>query len=437
MTSTATAPPTTGRQPVPQGAPQQGTVANPGSRSMRARLAAGDSAQRVVRISVATTVVCLLVAVLGFVGAQRQAAGMDRAATGTDRVLTVMAVRNALLEADGAATNAFLVGGLEPQDRRELYDQAIDQAARLLTQLAEGADEDADLIADLNADLATYTSLVEAARVNNRQGFPVGAAYLDQASTLVRDDMLVDLDAVLAVAADDAAAAFGSTSWTILVIGILVLAVVVMVVLQARLARMTHRRLNLGLALATVLLVIAFIAGGLSSMRAAESAAAVRTDTYRPTLAIAQARVLAAEARTLESFTLIKRGSGQAYEEAFLDRTGEAMRLLEDVDAAGLDTQLQTWLDRHAEIRSLDDSGDWDGAVDLAVTDADDGPSAAYTAFVDSAAAAVDEGSAEVTSTVREAGGAARTAAWVLAIAGAIAAVACWRGTAARREEYR
>lgn len=389
-----------------------------------------------MRISVVTAVVSLLVAALGFVLAQQQATGLDRAATRADRVLTVMAVRTALLEADGAATNAFLVGGLEPQARRMVYDEAIAEAATGLAALAEGADEDADLIAGLNADLSRYTSLVEAARVNNRQGFPVGAAYLDQASTLVREEMLTDLDAILLVAADDAAADFAVGNWAIVVVVLVIGAVVVLVGSQVQLARMTRRWLNPGLALATVLLFVALVAGGLGVASSAATAAETRTGDYRPTLAVAQASVLAAEARTLESFTLIKRGSGAEFESAFVERTNEAAALLDSQDG-DLAALLSTWVERHAQIRELDDGGDWDGAVELAITDEDGSPSQAYLELAEATSAVVDEGSQRVSSELDDASGRAQTASWVLLISGIIAAAACWRGLSARREEYR
>lgn len=394
------------------------------------------SAQRIMRISIITVVVSLLVAALGFALALHQASGLDRASTRADRVLTVMAVRTALLEADGAATNAFLVGGLEPQSRRMVYDQAVEEAATGLAALAAGAREDADLIASLNADLTRYTSLVEAARVNNRQGFPVGAAYLDQASTLVREEMLADLDAVLTVAADDAAADFSVGNWSAVVLVVVIGALIVMVACQIRLARMTRRWLNPGLALATVLMFVGVVVGGLGATSSAGTAAAVRTDAYRPTLAVAQASVLAAEARTLESFTLIKRGSGAAFETEFLDRTDRAAALLNNHDQDLYDL-LQTWVDRHAEIRTLDDSGDWDGAVELAISDADGDPSQAYAELAEAAAAVVDAGSGDVRSALDDASREARTAAWALLITGILAAAASWRGLSARREEYR
>lgn len=430
------APPQPGA-PAPVPVPQGAVVAAPQPAPSARRTA--DSATRVTRLSLAATVACLLAALLGFLGAQQQAGGMSRAADGADRVLAVMELRQALLEADGAATNAFLVGGLEPLDRRERYDEAIERASVLVVELSQDAGRDAQLIAGLNTDLATYTSLVEAARVNNRQGFPVGAAYLDQASTLVREQMLVDLDTVLEMAADDAAGAFRAGGWAALVLAAVVVGAVVLVLVQVRLAAMTRRRLNAGLVVATLLLVVAFVGGAMVSLRAAEHAADVRTDVYRPTLAVAQSAVLAAEARTLESFTLIKRGSGAPYEALFVERTTAAADLLDRERQPGqrLSTLLEDWLEGHAEIRALDDGGDWEEAVELAVTDDEGGPSAAYAAFAEAADVTVAEGAAQVRAEVGGAGSDARRAAWLTAAAGLLGAVVAWRGTAARREEYR
>jgi hypothetical protein len=443
VTSTSTAPPQQGWAPPPQGQQLQqrtGQVVRPpstGGLGLQNRGTEVTSAQRVMRMSVVSVVVMLLVAALGFLLALNQASGLDRASTRADRVLTVMDVRGALLDADGAATNAFLVGGLEPQARRTVYDAAIAAAATGLAQLAEGADaEDASLIADLNADLATYTGLIEAARVNNRQGFPVGAAYLDQGSTLVREEMLATLDTVLTIAADDAAADFGAGNLSIVIVVAVLAAFVLLVVCQVRLARMTRRRLNPGLAIATVLLLVAFGAGALGATSSATAAGQVRVDSYRPTLAVAQASVLAAEARTLESLTLIKRGSGEAFEVEFVGRTDEAIELLGDTQGR-LASSLQDWVDLHADIRGVADSGDWDRAVEMAITDAEGGASQAYAQFVESAAAVVDSGSSDVESGLSDAAGQARLAAWVLLVTGILGAVACWRGMAPRREEYR
>ena len=42
----------------------------------------------------------------------------------------------------------------------------------------------------MSTQLPVYTGLVETARVYNRQGLPLGAAYLREASGLMRDKLL-------------------------------------------------------------------------------------------------------------------------------------------------------------------------------------------------------------------------------------------------------
>lgn len=437
-------PPSPQTPPTPD--PGGQAVAQPSAREVaeaqaraQARSLRGTNAQRVTVASIVTTLVCLLVAVAGFAAAQSQGAGLSRATADADRVLTVMSVRTALLEADGAATNAFLVGGLEPQDRRMVYDDAITEASMLLTELAGDADEeDAELIAELNDDLTTYTSLVEAARVNNRQGYPVGVAYLDQASTLLREEMLADLDAVLLIAADRTANGLAATRWAIVVVAATLVGLVALLYYQVQMARITRRRLNVGLLAATVLMLVALVGGAFVTSSAASGAAQLRTDSYRPTLALAQAGVLVAEARTLESFTLIQRGSGQAYEAEFAALTQEAATLLEQTDSTGdLTELLDIWLAEHAEIRSLDDGGQWEDAVELAISDDEGGPSASYSQLRQLLDARVESGAGDVTSGLGDAASNTQRAGWLIAAAGLIAAVACWRGLAPRREEYR
>ena len=58
-------------------------------------------------------------------------------------------------------------------------------ATAALAATARGEGEAADLAAVADS-VQRYAGLVESARANNRQGFPVGAAYLDQASAALQ-----------------------------------------------------------------------------------------------------------------------------------------------------------------------------------------------------------------------------------------------------------
>ena len=80
------------------------------------------------------------------------------------------------------------------------------------------------------------------------------------------------------------------------------------------LARRTHRYVNLGLAGAAVAVLVGLVAGWLVLGGVSARVEQVRTGPYAAALATAQARIAAFDAKASESLTLIKRGSGAAFE---------------------------------------------------------------------------------------------------------------------------
>jgi hypothetical protein len=54
---------------------------------------------------------------------------------------------------------------------------------------AAATEHHGQVLAEANASLTTYTGLIESARANNRQGFPVGIGYLKNASTVLRSQV--------------------------------------------------------------------------------------------------------------------------------------------------------------------------------------------------------------------------------------------------------
>lgn len=346
--------------------------------------------------------------------------------------------RNQLVAADAAATTAFLVGGLEPTDLRASYDAAIDAGAHALTQLAATGPDGADGLAEVSADLTAYSGLVAQARANNRQGFPVGSAYLEEASTVLREDIVPALDEL--VAAEQGRVDGDLTAVrtaTPLLIAIVVLALVVLVAVQVWVARRTRRTFNAGLVGATVALLVIAVVGGSTLGGAASRTSRVHDGPYAATVATSQAFALVNDARSMEAFTLIRRGSGAAYEESFVanvDRAraalaGEGSRL--DTTLAG---RLNEWVAAHEQVRALDDAGDWDGAVAL-VTSTDPGASPAlFDALSAQLTAAVDTGSADVADGLRTS---SAWVGWFLAALGVAGAVLAWTGLRPRREEYR
>ena len=393
------------------------------------------------RLRVAGVVAVIASAAVGVIGlnaglAQSQA--LSDADADTTQLVGIQDVRNDLVVADATATNAFLVGGLEPPEQRARYDEAVASAANGLARLAGSNAADAELLGQATAGLTTYTGLVEQARANNRQGFPVGAAYLDQASAVLRSDVLPQLDELVQANSDRVDSSFdsvGSVPW-LLALGILALAL--LVVVQVWLARRTHRRLNAGLFWSTVLALAATIAGAFVLGTTAQRAGDVRNGPYDETVSVSRAYSLANDAKSQESFTLIKRGSGASYEEQFVALTDEAADLLArpTVDPALLPL-LDDWVAAHAEIRALDDGGDWDGAVALAISDEPGAPNDVFLTFSTAASDSLEASAQETTTGLSGAGGAVVRAGWLMLVAGLLAAVLSWRGIAKRVEEYR
>lgn len=422
-TTVATTPPPAAPGSAPAGHPTSGWRSTPGGLRVRGATAAAVAA---------------LTGLLALTTVTSQVAALDEARDSAAQLVGLQDARNQLVAADAAATTAFLVGGLEPQELRARYDASVDAGAQALAQLAASGPDGADELAAVTADLTTYTGLVEQARANNRQGFPVASAYLEQASTVLREDVVPTLDVLVAAEQDrvDAELAAVRTAAP-LVVALTVLALVVLVWVQVWVARRTRRRLNLGLVGATLAVLVAGVAAGAATGSAEARASSVHDDEYAATVATSQAFALVNDARSREAFTLIRRGSGAEYEESFQSSVAQARSALE-ADGVRLDPTtpalLDAWLAAHSEVRVLDDAGDWDGAVALVTSEEPQAPPALFDELSAALSEAVAAGDAQVADGLRPGG---LAVGWLAAALGVVGAVLAWTGLRARREEYR
>ena len=389
-------------------------------------------------------VVAALVFGLGAAQAFRSASGaVDRAAANADQVVRIQAIQTNVVQADAVATNAFLVGGLEPASQREAYTTAIATASALIAEAAQNQPADGAALAALNTELVAYAGQIEIARANNRQGLPIGAQYLRSASADLRAQAL-PLLSNLAQANDERVALefnrAGQALWWLMVPGLLALAA-----LGAALtwiARHSHRYVNVPLAGAALVVLVTLVGGAAGLLGVKADVDTTRDGEYAATRAVAAARTAAFDAKANESLTLIARGSGAAFQEAWAASSEAVTTQFATLDAnlvaTGLDEQL--WADyvaAHEEIRALDDSGDWDGAVELAT--------GAGTGTGNTTFAAFDEDSAQVLSDVadRTASSLADTGGWLplggilSVLVGLLAAGLSWWGVSQRLEEYR
>ncbi len=362
-------------------------------------------------------------------------------------------IYRSLSDADATAASAFLEGGVEPVAVRERYQQDIAQAGSALAAAASAAsssEQASRSVAELSTYLPVYTGLVETARVNNRSGLPVGAAYLREASGLMRDRLLpaarqlYESETGRLEQTEDRATPipFVEVLLGLLALGCLVAA-------QVFVRRRTNRVLNVGLVAATAASGLVLLWVLVAAVSVSVNVGQARERGSAQVEQLATARIAALEARGDETLTLVVRGSGQSYEEHYQEvsaRLGGDSGLLataaDDIDDPAVRALVEQamerqreWHTQHEEIRRLDDTGEYNNAVDLAIGET--GAAPAFNALERSLA----EGIALSTQRFDDEVGAARSAlSWsvvgVLLLTVLGAAGAAW-GVWQRLREYR
>lgn len=324
---------------------------------------------RLSLIIVLLVVASLTSGTLTTLGVIRQAQALEDLSTRSEPLAhAAQEVYRALQDADATAASAFLSGGLEPSRLRERYEADIAQAQAALSVATASSP---DLTATLSAQLPVYTGLIETARSNNRQGYPVGAAYLREASNLMRTQLLPAAQelyqaetARVARAQDDAGFPIGEV--------LVALAFVIGLVLTQRyLTRRTNRLLNLGLLVATGAAVLSLLWVTTVSVLVMRDVSDSRTASQQVDL-LAQARIATLTARGDETLTLVTRGAGQVYERNFVETTARLGSLLDQASGTG-DTEaveqarrhFGQWKQVHQRIRQADDAGQYNDAVAL------------------------------------------------------------------------
>jgi hypothetical protein len=367
----------------------------------------------------------LLAGVAAVTGVRQRAAHIDALAE-RNGPLTVASLDlyRALSDADATAASAFLSGGLEPPALRDRYQADIAESGRALTVLGAGlgsGDQDgARHLAVLNSRLPVYTGLIETARSLNRQGLPVGAAYLREANGLMRGELLPAAQGVYDDAAGDLRDARddgGAVPWVAVLLCLVVIAA--LVVVQRRLARLTNRVFNVGLLVATGAAVLLTLWLGASAAAAGVHLAAGRDEGSDQVDRMAQVRIAALQARTDEALTLVARGGGAAFETHYAEvldgitRDGGALDEIRahavGADAAPLgtaDEAADRWLATHRDVRAKDGGGDYTGAVQTTLGDA----AAQFAAFDGALDAAITADSDVFATKADAAGGALRFA---------------------------
>lgn len=357
------------------------------------------------------------------------------ASADTAQLVRVQTIKVNLLRADALATNAFLVGGLEPAQQRAAYDTALVDVERTLTDAAQAQPADGAALAALNEAVLTYTSAMELARANNRQGFPVGAAYLNQASKGLRSTALPLVDNLVTANEQRSRDAMSPLPWFLVVLPGL-LALLALGWLNQQLAARFRRRFNVGIVAAGAATLLMVALAGVAAGNQGSEDSRLLEGSYATVVDGVIARSAANDAKANESLRLISRGSGAAYEKQWeaasttvLDKTsGDALG-----SVAG---PWRTYAEEHAKIVALDNDGNWDQAVAAATSSASGSSTADFTAFDTSLREVVDTAGNRTTADL-DSGRFLFLGVLFLALAAGLAAAAsAWRGLTTRIEEY-
>jgi hypothetical protein len=362
-------------------------------------------------------------------------------------------IYQSLSDADATEAAAFLAG-LEPPAARQRYLADIAQAASYLeaATAADGGRGQAGRLTVLSTELPVYTGLVETARADNRLGLPVGAAYLAEASQLMRSRLLPAADTLYRQENARLSTVYGqATALPVLGVVVALIATVVLVGVQRRLARRTRRVLNHGLVIATAagLISLAWLVVGLSVARAQFSDA--RDHGSAPVQALARADIAALRAHADESLTLIHRSGQDAYQTDFMAvqkqlGPGRGTLLTAAVTAASRSpaalptasaaAAAPAWYAVDKRVRALDDGGNYEAAVQLAIGP---GPSSSGRLFRRLEArltTAINAGQAEFRSAARSGQGALVGLEAGMIVAALVMVAGCAWGLTRRLAEY-
>src|SRR3984885_13957582 len=228
-------------------------------------------------------------------------------------------------DADDAAATAFLTTGPEPAGTRQRYlaDIAVasDTIQSTAAQVGDGGGAAARDLAALATGLPTYTQEMGNADADNRLALPLGAAYLREASGLMRDTLLKkakDLYAVENTNLGDTSAT--ATGLPLIVVTLVAgLAVGYLLFRAARWLRgRTNRVLNAGLIAAGALLVVSVAWLAAAYLGARGDLLDARARGSATVAAVAQVDIAAQEAHADESLTLIDNTGDDGYQEDYL-----------------------------------------------------------------------------------------------------------------------
>lgn len=359
---------------------------------------------------------------------------------------------NSLSVADAVATTGFLADSSRSAETRQDYRTAVDTASRAVIRASNGIDSPSSremaLILEIQEKLPSYVSLITEAGANNRQGYPVGAAYITQASSLMQDALLPAAAELYDRTSSSVAAEqhrLTKPSWFAL--SGLLAAVVLLVVAQFWLAAWSNRRISVGYAAATVLMGIALIWAGGSALTTWTEGSGGVSGTSQPLQTLTSLRIGVQQARSTEVLGLVQRDYSTGNQSDFSDRVAtidaQFEQLRSEVDDRPTREQiddareaLRTWDNAHARMVSMVRQGDFTDAVQATVGDSADGVSRSFNDLDNTLEELINGSRDQLRIYLSDAGAAASRVNLLVLVLSALSILCVVQGTRPRLQEY-
>jgi hypothetical protein len=363
-------------------------------------------------------------------------------------------------DADVTATTMFLASSQPALASTQRYLTDLDDAETRLSDLRAAAGQDpatAAALATLARDLPVYAGYVAEARSDYALGYPVtGGSFLQVASEEAHLDLLPAAKTVFDQRNDALGAASAQATGLPLIIVALVLAIIVGIVLfraQRWLTRRTNRLINVGLGLASALLVISavwLLAGFLAGRSDLDAGIAGGS---QPAQELAQASIGVQQIRGDAVLNVISRSGDTSFQSDFTATShavgpgpGSLLSAAEAAQPAGspalaavqaAEKQATSWYTANAKVYTLGTDADYALERDQVVGGGAGGSAAEYNALEPDITQSIADDQADLASAVGQGSDALSPLEPVVLVAALLMALCCVWGLRRRLAEYR
>jgi hypothetical protein len=399
-------------------------------------------------------------AVGGWVADQHASAASAMVTVDAPLSLDAQQLYQDVADADVTATTMFLASSQPPLASTQRYASDIDQAEAGLSALrAAGGQDQASsaALATLARDLPVYAGYVAEARSDYALGYPVtGGSFLQVASEEAHLDLLPAAKTVFDQRNDALGTASAQAAGLPLIIVAVVLAIIIGLVLfraQRWLTRRTNRVLNVGLALASAVLVISAVWLLAGSLAGRSDLDAGISNGSQPAQELAQASIGVQQIRGDAVLNVISRSGDTSFQSDFSATSravgpgsgsllsaaeaaqGNGSPAVPDVEAA--EEQATTWYTANAKVYTLGTDADYASERDQVIGIGPSSSAAAYSALETDITQAIADDQADFRSTVGQGSNALSPLEPAVLIAALLMAVCCTLGLRRRLAEYR